>query len=76
VAIDPAGLRWEVDGDTPATFSEPRAERVVRAVLFADMRGFLELTDEQYLQFDETVMAAFAEVLREANGCGEREHVG
>ena len=68
VAIDPAGLRWEVDGDTPATFSETVAERVVRAVLFADMRGFSKLTDEQYLQFDETVMAAFAEVLREANG--------
>ena len=68
VAIDPAGLRWEVDGDTPATFSETGAERVVRAVLFADMRGFSKLADEQYLRFDETVMAAFAEVLREANG--------
>ena len=81
VAIDPAGRRWEVEGDTPAPavrevaggardgamFSEREvaAERVVRAVLFADMRGFSKLADEQYVRFDETVMAAFARVLEE-----------
>jgi class 3 adenylate cyclase len=49
-------------------FSERRAERVVRAVLFADMRGFSKLADEQYVRFDETVMAAFARVLEGADG--------
>ncbi len=127
VAIDPAGRRWEVEGDTPAPVvrevaggardgamfserevaggardgamfserevaggardgamfserevtggardeamvSEPRSERVVRAVLFADMRGFSKLTDEQYVRFDETVMAAFARVVEGADG--------
>jgi hypothetical protein len=82
VAIDPAGQRAEVDGDTPAPavrevaggardgamFSESPAERVVRALLFADMRGFSKLADEQYLRFDETVTAAFARVLGEADG--------
>lgn len=68
VAIDPAARRWEVEGDTPALFSEAEAERVVRAVLFADMRGFSKLADEQYLRFDETVMAAFARVLESAEG--------
>ena len=70
VAIDPAGRRWEVDGDTPAPAVREVAggERVVRAVLFADMRGFSKLADEQYVRFDETVMAAFARVLDRADG--------
>ncbi len=68
VSIDPAGRRAEVDGDTPAPISESPAERVVRAMLFADMRGFSKLADEQYLTFDETVTAAFARVLGEARG--------
>ena len=49
-----------------AMFSEQRSERVVRAVLFADMRGFSKLADEQYVRFDETVMAALARVLEQA----------
>ena len=48
--------------------SRVAAERVVRAVLFADMRGFSKLADEQYVRFDETVMAAFARVLDGADG--------
>jgi class 3 adenylate cyclase len=37
--------------------------RVVRALLFADVRGFSKLTDDQYPRFDDSVMAAFADVL-------------
>jgi hypothetical protein len=68
VAIDPAGRSAEVEGDPPAPSSEPPAERVVRALLFADIRGFSRLADEQYVLFDETVMAAFARVLGRAGG--------
>src|SRR4051794_22229763 len=68
VAIDPAGGRAEVDSDPPPPSSEPRAERVVRALLFADIRGFSKLADEQYVRFDEVVTAAFARVLDEADG--------
>jgi class 3 adenylate cyclase len=70
VAIDPAGQRWDVDGAPPvrAMVSESPAERVVRALLFADIRGFSKLADEQYPRFDETVTAAFARVLEEADG--------
>jgi hypothetical protein len=68
MAIDPAGREWEVDGDTPAPISESAAERVVRAMLFADTRGFSKLADEQYVTFDQTVTAAFARVLGDARG--------
>jgi len=68
LAIDLAGGSAEVDGDAPPPISRPRAERVVRALLFADIRGFSKLADEQYPLFDETVMAAFARVLDAADG--------
>jgi class 3 adenylate cyclase len=68
VAIDPAGERWEVDAAPRDQISESPAERVVRALLFADIRGFSKLADEQYVRFDETVTAAFARVLDEADG--------
>jgi tetratricopeptide (TPR) repeat protein len=67
-AIDPAGQRSEVAGTIPAPIPESPAERVVRALLFADMRGFSKLADEQYPRFDETVTAAFARVLDQAEG--------
>ena len=68
VAIDPAGRRWEVDAAPRDQISESPAERVVRALLFADIRGFSKLADEQYVLFDETVTAAFARVLEAADG--------
>jgi class 3 adenylate cyclase/tetratricopeptide (TPR) repeat protein len=37
--------------------------RVVRALLFADVKGFSKLTDEQLPPFAEHVMGAFAQVL-------------
>jgi class 3 adenylate cyclase len=40
----------------------------VRALLFADIRGFSKLADEQYPCFDRTVTAAFARVLDQAEG--------
>ena len=67
-AIDPAGRRSEVAGTIPAPIPESPATRVVRALLFADMRGFSKLADEQYPSFDETVTAAFARVLDQAEG--------
>ena len=67
-AIDPVGQRWEVAGTIPAPIAESPAQRVVRALLFADIRGFSKLADEQYPCFDRTVTAAFARVLDQAEG--------
>jgi hypothetical protein len=67
-AIDPAGQRWEVAGTIPAPIAELPAQRVVRALLFADIRGFSKLADEQYVVFDENVTVAFARVLDQAEG--------
>jgi len=46
--------------DTPV---QSRSGRVVRAMLFADVRGFSKLTDEQLPVFAEYVFGAFAAVL-------------
>jgi class 3 adenylate cyclase len=40
-----------------------RDRRVVKAMLFADVRGYSSLTDEQFPRFSEYVLAAFAHVL-------------
>jgi class 3 adenylate cyclase len=40
-------------------------QRVVRSLLFADVRGFSKLTDEQLPRFNDVVMSALGEVLRE-----------
>jgi class 3 adenylate cyclase len=43
---------------------EPRASRrVIRAMLFADVKGFSKLTDEELPGFAQRVLGAFAEVL-------------
>jgi class 3 adenylate cyclase len=44
------------------------APRVVRAILFADVRGFSKLTDEQLPRFNERVLGAFADVLARHEG--------
>ena len=41
----------------------PRPGRVVRALLFGDIRGFSTLTDEQLPVFSERFLGAFAQVL-------------
>ena len=43
----------------------PDEQRVVRSLLFADIRGFSKLTDEQLPRFNNVVMSALGEVLRE-----------
>lgn len=50
----------------PAGGSEGSAEagRVVRAILFADVRGFSKLSDEQLPRFAEHVLGALAEAIR------------
>jgi class 3 adenylate cyclase len=48
----------------PGRDDRARARRVVRAMLFADVRGFASLTDEQLPRFGEYVLAAFARVLK------------
>jgi len=57
--------RAEPDG--PATPEARRAPepigRVIRAMLFADVRGFSKLTDEQLPTFAQYVFGSFAEVL-------------
>jgi class 3 adenylate cyclase/tetratricopeptide (TPR) repeat protein len=59
-----AGLTLALSG-TPdeADAPSPRPRRLVRAMLFADVRGFSKLTDEQLPAFAEYVFASFADVL-------------
>ena len=68
MAIDPSGQRREVGGATPAPVTDAPTGRVVRALVFADVRGFSKLTDDQYPRFDGSVMAAFAAVLERTEG--------
>src|SRR4051794_40555492 len=69
LVIDPEGAgrtdrgQSLVDATTPASNDDRGARRVVRALLFADVKGFSKLTDEQLPRFAETVMGAFATVL-------------
>jgi class 3 adenylate cyclase len=64
----------ELDGDdddrpgpaVPDSLDPPRkgvSPRVVRAMLFADVKGFSRLTDEQLPMFTERVLGSFASVL-------------
>jgi class 3 adenylate cyclase len=48
--------------DSPET-SGGGSGRVVRAMLFADVKGFSRLTDEQLPRFADIVLGAFADVL-------------
>jgi class 3 adenylate cyclase len=61
-------------GDVPEQSPAPRNStagggRVVRSMLFADVRGFSKLTDEQLPRFAALVLGSFAEVL---DGFGDR----
>lgn len=55
-------------GDAPATHGTKVNGRVVRALLFADVRGFSKLTDEAAPRFAEHVLGAFADVLDRYDG--------
>jgi class 3 adenylate cyclase len=50
------------DAPPPPEPTPRRGRRVVRALLFADVRGFSTLTDEQLPRFAEHVLGAFADV--------------
>jgi tetratricopeptide (TPR) repeat protein len=49
--------------EEPRATVEPSPGRVVRALLFGDLKGFSRLTDEQLPRFAEAVLGAFAAVL-------------
>lgn len=68
VVVDPRGPVAPAD-PAPAAPAEPAAAgRVVRAMLFADVKGFSRLTDEEVLRFLEHAFGAFAEVLARYDG--------
>jgi class 3 adenylate cyclase len=60
--------------DAGLAFSPARAqarlpsERVVRAMLFADVKGFSQLTDEEMPRFADRVLGTFADVLARHGG--------
>ena len=74
-AVDVA--RWQASGQTTVTIAPPDRGpgptrsasdpepfgRVVRAMLFADVRGFSKLSDHQLRSFTEHVLGGFAAVL-------------
>jgi tetratricopeptide (TPR) repeat protein len=62
--VDPAASRA---GRSPAdeTRRTTSKGRVVRALLFADIKGFARLNDEQLPRFADRVLGAFASVLEE-----------
>ena len=63
-ASSPDGRTVPAQTHAPATRSAgTRPGRVVRALLFGDIRGFSTLTDEQLPVFSERFLGAFAEVL-------------
>src|SRR5262249_35090503 len=58
-----------VHSRTMSTQEEIRLGRVVRALLFADVKGFSKLRDEQFPRFAEHILGAFADVIqRHADG--------
>jgi hypothetical protein len=56
----PVGVRERSDGPQQSTTA---GQRLLRAMLFADVRGFSVLEDRQLVTFVNSVLAAFAEVL-------------
>ncbi|HUB76719.1 MAG TPA: adenylate/guanylate cyclase domain-containing protein, partial [Solirubrobacteraceae bacterium] len=72
--IAPPGAAAGGGGPGGAAASPARAPsgRVVRSMLFADVKGFSKLTDEQLPRFASEVLGAFAAVL--ARYGGEVEH--
>lgn len=58
----PNGRLPPKDGASAVAASE---QRVVRSLLFADVRGFSKLTDEQLPRFNNVILSALGEVLDE-----------
>ena len=61
VSIRPPSGHVPAPGPGPA--AEPRAQRVVRSLLFADVRGFSKLTDEELPRFNDVVLSKLGPVL-------------
>jgi hypothetical protein len=67
MVVGAGGAREREEPRTAVGTSSPR---VVRALLFGDMKGFSRLSDEQLPRFAETVLGVFAAVLaRHADVC-------
>jgi class 3 adenylate cyclase len=65
--VAPDGETVEAHPPTPtptAAFQQPRAGRVVRAMLFGDFKWFSRLTDEQAVTFATHVLGPIAAVMR------------
>jgi hypothetical protein len=54
--------------DPPGSPATPEELRIVRAMLFGDVKGFSLLTDEQLLTFAKCVLGEFAAVLQRHRG--------
>ncbi len=73
--VSPNGLPSSAVTSPPA--AELPSGRVVRAMLFADIRGFAKLSDEQLPRFADRVLGAFASVLeRQGDEVGYRNTWG
>jgi hypothetical protein len=59
---------------SPATEAGVEPGRVVRSMLFADVKGFSKLADEQVPLFAQHVLGAFAEVLNRYSGAIEHRN--
>jgi class 3 adenylate cyclase/tetratricopeptide (TPR) repeat protein len=61
-------------GRSPSRTAVRPGRRIVRAMLFADVKGFSKLTDEQLPPFAEQILGAFAVVLDRYGGAVEHRN--
>lgn len=75
--VAPEGPRAALRDSPPPATTSGVARRAVRAMLFADVRGFSKLTDEQLPRFASRVLGTFAEVLeRHSDAVGHQNTWG
>ncbi len=60
--------------ESPPSPAADGTRRVVRAMLFADVRGFSKLTDEELRRFPSQVLGAFAETLERHSAAVEHQN--
>ena len=63
VVVTPPSRAQPTAAPAEASPADSSPKRVVRAVLFGDIRGYSKLTDEQLPVFNDHVLGAFGEVL-------------
>jgi class 3 adenylate cyclase len=66
--VSPNGPPSHAEDSTPDAAANPEG-RIVRALLFGDIRGFSKLTDEQLPRFAQRVLGAFASALETEAVC-------